>query len=92
MGYDELHAPEPGVAPQLIPAGLDPTSPNPATPTDKVNSWRNVALTSVSAEATDTVQAAAVPDEAQPPPQLSKIQPASGVAVSVTVVVANDAA
>ena len=75
--------------PHVMPNGLDVTAPEPVVAIVSVNSWRNVALTSVSAWAIGTEHTLAVPAEAQAPPQLSKVQPGSGVAVSVTAVPAS---
>jgi hypothetical protein len=73
------------VAPQLIPEGLLVTVPVPVPflGTDRLYQFRNVAVTAW-AEVMATVQVA-VP--AQPPPdQPAKVDPAAGVAVSVTYV------
>ena len=73
------------VAPQLMPDGLETTDPTPVPERETVRSGftRKVAVT-VLAAVIDTVQVLAVPVQA--PDHLSKMDPAAGDAVSVTVV------
>ena len=72
------------VAPQVIPAGLELTEPEPTPPllTVKVSVCRvNCAVTDVAA-VTETTQ---VPVPEQPPPDHPvKVDPVDGVAVKVT--------
>src|SRR5439155_17705921 len=81
LGYDAAH-----VAPQSIPAGAEVTAPAPVPdlPTVRVNCCTLKLAVTVVAAVGVTVQ---VPVPEQPPPlQPSNVEPALGVAVSVTAV------
>jgi hypothetical protein len=74
------------VEPQLMPAGLDATVPVPVPPSvtfsAKLNGAAlNVAVTVLAALITTTHEGAELPHD---PPQPAKVDPADGVAVSVT--------